>query len=63
MSHEAGAQKPNIKLVSGQPAYLEVRIDPAAHGEAGVGLWTRGIAITTAGGQRLEFVVTANVIR
>jgi hypothetical protein len=61
MAHEQGAQKPNIKLVAGQPAYLEVRIDPAAHGQAGAGLWTRGIAVATTGGQRLEFIVTANV--
>jgi len=61
MVHEQGAQKPDIKLVAGQPAYLEVRIDPAAHGQGGAGPWTRGIAVTTAGGQRLEFIVTANV--
>jgi hypothetical protein len=61
MSHEAGAAKPNLKLVGGQPAYLEVRIDPAAHGEAGIGPWQRGVAVSTAGGQTLEFVLTANV--
>lgn len=63
MSHERGAQKPNVKLVAGQPAYLEVRIDPAAHGEAGIGPWERGVAVSTTGGQRLEFVLTANVVR
>ena len=63
MSHETEARKPNIKLVAGEPAYLEVRIDPAAHGEAGIGPWTRGVAVSTAGGQRLEFVLTANVTR
>jgi len=61
MAHETGAQKPNFKLAGGQPAYLEVRIDPAAHGQAGIGPWTRGIAVGTASGQRLEFVLTANV--
>lgn len=63
MSHEAGARKPDIKLVAGQPAYLEVRIDPAAHGEGGIGPWQRGVAVTTAGGQSLEFLLTANVTR
>jgi hypothetical protein len=61
MAHEPGAQKPNIKLVGGQPAYLEVRIDPAAHGQGGIGPWQRGVAVSTASGQRLEFVLTANV--
>jgi hypothetical protein len=63
MVHERGAQKPSITLVSGQPAYLEVRIDPAAHGESGIGPWQRGVAVSTASGQRLEFILTANVVR
>ena len=63
MAHERGAAKPNIKLTGGQPAYLEVRIDPAAHGEAGIGQLQRGVAVSTASGQRLEFVLTATVTR
>ena len=63
MEHTSGAPKANINLAGGQPAYLEVRIDPAAHGEAGISLWQRGVAVSTAGGQRLEFVLTANVTR
>ena len=63
MTHDGPADVPNVKLLSGQSAYLEVQIDPAAHGERGLGAIERGVAVTTAGGQRLEFVLKAVVVK
>ena len=53
----------NFELKSGQPASLEVSVDPAAHGEAGMGPIQRGAILETAAGQKLEFVLTATVVR
>lgn len=53
----------NFTLLAATPAYLEVSVDPAAHGEAGLGPIQRGVRLTTAGGQELPFTLTAHVVR
>ncbi len=53
----------NFRLVAGQPAHLEVTIDPAAHGEAGLGPIRRGVTVKTTSGQELQFELAAQVIR
>ncbi len=45
-----------------QPAYLEARIDPAAHGEGGLGKITRVVYLKTAGGQEMEFELHAEIV-
>ena len=52
-----------IALRGAQPAYLEVTIDPAAHGERGLGPVSRGVVVRTAGGQQLQFALNAEVYR
>lgn len=51
----------NFSLQPDKPAYLEVKIDPAAHGEAGLGPITRGVNLQTAGGQTFTFQLSARV--
>lgn len=63
MTHDGPADVANVKLLSGQSAYLEVQIDPAAHGERGLGPIQRGVAVTSSSGQRLEFVLSAEVVK
>lgn len=63
MSHGNTRPKINVPLEPDRPAYLEVSVDPAAHGEAGLGPIQRGIMLKTAGGQELQFVVSATVTR
>lgn len=63
MSHDGAPPALRIPLRAGQPATLEVRIDPAAHGDAGLGPIERGVRVVTAGGQALEFVLRAQVVR
>ena len=58
LSPEAG-----FTLRSGQPAYLEVSIDPAAHGDAGLKPIKRAVLLKTAQGEELRFEFTANVVR
>jgi hypothetical protein len=41
MSHDPSAPPSQFRLLPGQPTYLEARIDPAAHGEGGLGKITR----------------------
>ncbi|MBM2827052.1 MAG: hypothetical protein HW403_1116 [Dehalococcoidia bacterium] len=53
----------NFELKSGELASLEVIVDPAAHGEAGLGSIQRGAIVETAVGQKLEFVLNATVVR
>ncbi len=53
----------NVRLRPGEPAYLEVRIDPAAHGEAGLGRIQREVLLRTASHQDLRFELTATVLR
>jgi hypothetical protein len=63
MSHTDPAQTIRFPLRGSQPATLEVTIDPAAHGEAGLGSLERGVRVVTAGGQALEFILRAQVVR
>jgi hypothetical protein len=61
MTH-GGEQAPiNVTLEPNTPAYVEISIDPAAHGPAGAGPWTRMVALKTATGQEVEFTVQAMV--
>jgi hypothetical protein len=60
MSHGTGPQ-PNVILEAGTPAYLEVSVDPAAHGEAGLGKIHRMVWMETESGQELQFNLTAYV--
>lgn len=61
MSHTGPAPIIDIPLQPGAPAYMEVEMDPAAHGPAGVGPVERGIIVETAGGQTLQFVLAATI--
>ena len=62
MDHDAGAPTWwGWELTRGVPARLEVTIDPAAHGPGAVGSVARGVALTTAGRQQLQFTLTATV--
>ena len=62
MSHDPAAPQEQFRLLPNQPAYLEARIDPAAHGEGGLGKITRVVYLKTAGGQELEFELHADVV-
>lgn len=53
----------NIRLAANQPAYLEVTIDPAAHGPNGIGPIQRGVTLKTAGGQELTFDLHAQITK
>lgn len=62
MDHGNAPQRPlNMRLSGGEPANLEVTVDPAAHGPAGIGPIQRVVIVTTAGGERLNFSVLADV--
>ena len=62
MTHDPAAPQEQFQLLPNQPAYLEARIDPAAHGEGGLGKVTRVVYLKTAGGQELEFELHADVV-
>ena len=62
MSHDPSAPPAQVRLLPNQPAYLEVRIDPAAHGEGGLGKITRVVYLKTADGRELEFELHAEVV-
>lgn len=51
----------NVRLSAGQPAYLEVSIDPAAHGDQAFGPILRVVTMRTASGQTMDFELRANV--
>jgi hypothetical protein len=51
------------ELTPGAPARLEVTIDPAAHGPNATGPISRGVVLTTAEGQELQFTLAAVVDR
>lgn len=53
----------NLRLAPDQPAYLEISVDPAAHGDAGLGPLRRQAMVMTASGQALEFELTGQVVR
>lgn len=52
----------NMELRADEPATLEVMIDPAAHGPAGLGPIKRRVLLTTANGQTIPFDLTAMVV-
>lgn len=52
-----------FKVASGQPAAVEVTIDPAAHGPQGVGPFQRGLTLTTADGKVTELMLTGTIVR
>jgi hypothetical protein len=60
---EAPVPAANFRLVAEEPAWVEVNIDPAAHGDAGLGAIQRGAVLRTDAGQHLEFTLTADVMR
>ena len=62
MANEAAAAV-RFKIAPGEPAYLEVTVDPTAHGEQGIGPFRRGITVTTVDGQQLDFVLSGNIVR
>ncbi len=53
----------SFRVEPGQPAYLEVTIDPTAHGPKGVGPFLRYIIVTTSEGQDLQFTMTGTIVR
>jgi hypothetical protein len=59
------ATKPlvNVALADDLPAYLEVTVDPAAHGDAGLGPIRRAVLMKTASGEEMTFSLTADVLR
>ncbi|HEX6287667.1 MAG TPA: hypothetical protein VFZ66_00680 [Herpetosiphonaceae bacterium] len=61
MSHAGPGAPINVALTPDTPAYVEVSIDPAAHGPAGAGPWTRVVALKTATGQDVQFTLKALV--
>lgn len=63
MSMANTAPSARVRLEDGLPAYLEVSVDPAAHGDAGLGPVRRSVMLRTASGQTLQFEVAAYVVR
>jgi hypothetical protein len=63
MSHGSSDPQEQFRLLPNQPAYLEARIDPAAHGEGGLGKITRMVYLKTAGGQELGFELHAEIVQ
>lgn len=61
MSHEGGGAPINVALTPNTTAYVEISVDPAAHGPQGAGPWTRMVALKTAAGQEVQFTVKALV--
>jgi hypothetical protein len=57
----APAPPANVRLSQDQPAYLEVTVDPVAHGERGLGPIQRAVLLKTASGQELRFDLAAHV--
>ncbi|MHB1134279.1 MAG: hypothetical protein ACYC4L_18065 [Chloroflexota bacterium] len=53
----------NMTLREGVPAYLEVTVDPTAHGPQGVGPIRRGITLKHAGGRELSFEVVGTIVQ
>ena len=53
----------NFTLREGTPAFLEVTVDPAAHGPQGIGPIRRGITLKLAGGRELNFEVIGTIVQ
>jgi len=60
---EAPAPAANFRLAADEPAWVEVSIDPAAHGDAGLGSIQRAALLQTSSGQSLEFTLAAEVTK
>jgi hypothetical protein len=58
----APMKEAGFSLDGEQPAYLEVTVDPAAHGERGLGPIKRAVIVRAADGEELRFEVTAHVV-
>ena len=63
LTHDVPVTTVSFDLKSGQPAYLEVKIDPAAHGPDAIGPIERGVSVKLAGGQVFTVDLTANITR
>jgi hypothetical protein len=63
MTHDGSGSPVSFDLRSGEPAYLEVKIDPAAHGPDAIGPIERTVTVWLAGGQEFTVGLTANVTR
>jgi hypothetical protein len=64
MTHSAAPPTTvSFDLKSGESAYLEVKIDPAAHGPDAIGPIERGVSVKLASGQIFTVDLTANVTR
>lgn len=61
MDHRGRRVPIQVALSPNTPAYVEISIDPAAHGPAGAGPWTRMVALKTAAGQEVQLTVKALV--
>jgi hypothetical protein len=62
MTHGGIVLDPRARLTAGEPAFLEVSIDPAAHGEGGLGRIKRLVDLKTERGQLLRFELVATVV-
>lgn len=63
LTHDGPNTTVSFDLKAGVPAYLEVKIDPAAHGPDAIGPIERGVSVNLAGGQVFTVDLTANVTR
>jgi hypothetical protein len=52
----------NLRLTPDEPAYLEVTVDPAAHGDAGLGPIRRTVLLKTQSEQILQLDLVAEVL-
>jgi hypothetical protein len=52
----------NMRLEPNEPAYLEVTVDPAAHGDAGLGAIRRTVLLKTVSDQMLQLDLIAEVV-
>ncbi len=53
----------NMQVRTELPVVLEMSVDPAAHGDAGLGQLRRQAIVQTASGQELVFEITGFVVR
>jgi hypothetical protein len=63
MTHTGPATTVSFDLKSGEPAYLEVKIDPAAHGPDAIGPIERGVSVKLVTGQVFTVDLKANITR
>mgnify|MGYP005853212389 CR=1 FL=1 len=64
MPMTAGGPRFGVFYLTGdQPAYLEVKLDPTAHGPSGVGPVTRGVTLRTSSGQQFEFELRGTIVK